>query len=74
MYVQIRRPERAVYLGGGAFLSPMVTVWLEAGEPQPVHYPLLVAVLVVVVSSNVAAIRRFMTLYAIVKVRGDSGT
>jgi hypothetical protein len=73
MYVQIRRPERAVYLGGGAFLS-QVTVWLEAGEPQPVHYPLLVAALVVAVLSNVAAIRRFMALYAIVKVRGDSGT
>ncbi len=69
----MRRPERAVYLGGGAFLSPMITIWLEAGEPQPVHYPLLVAALMVAVFSNVAAIRRFMALYAIVKIRGDSG-
>jgi phosphatidylglycerophosphate synthase len=70
----MRRPERAVYLGGGAFLSPLVTVWLEAGEPQPVHYPLLVAAFVVAVFSNAAAIRRFMVLYAIVKRRGDSGS
>ena len=70
----MRRPERALYLGAGAFLSPMVTVWLEAGEPQPVHYPLLVAAFVVAVFSNAAAIRRFMVLYAIVKRRGNSGT
>jgi hypothetical protein len=52
----------------------MVTLWLEAGEPQPVHNPLLLAALVVAVFSNVAAVRRFMTLYAIVKTRGESGT
>jgi CDP-diacylglycerol--glycerol-3-phosphate 3-phosphatidyltransferase len=70
----MRRPERAVYLGGGAFLSPLVTVWLEPGAPHPVHYPLLVAGFVVAVFSNAAAIRRFMVVYAILKRRGDAGS
>jgi phosphatidylglycerophosphate synthase len=70
----MRRPERAVYLGCGAFLSPMVTVWFEAAEPQPAHYPLLLAAFVVAIFSNAAAIRRFMVLYALAKRRGDSDT
>ena len=69
----MRRPERVLYLGGGAFLSPLVTVWLEAGDPNPVHYPLLVAALAVAVFSNLAAIRRFKSLYATVKSHDDSG-
>ena len=69
----MRRPERALYSSGGAFLSPMVTLWLEAREPQPAHYPLLLAALVVAVFSNAAAVWRFMALYAIVKTR-ESGT
>ena len=59
----MRRPERALYSSGGAFLSPMATLWLEAREPQPAHYPLLLAALVVAVVSNAAAVRRFMALY-----------
>lgn len=70
----MRRPERAVYLGCGAFLSPMVTVWFERAEPHPAHYPLLVAAFLVAVFSNAAAIRRFMALYTLAKGRGASDT
>lgn len=59
----MRRPERTLYSSGGASLSPMVTLWLEAREPQPAHYQLLLAALVVAVFSNAAAVRRFMALY-----------
>jgi hypothetical protein len=69
----MRRPERAAYLGSGAFLSPLVTVWLETGEPRPLHYPLVLAALVVAVFSNADAIRRFRDLYATVKTRADTG-
>jgi phosphatidylglycerophosphate synthase len=59
----MRRPERAAYLGAGAFLSPLVTVWLENGDVQPLHYPLLLAVLVVATFANATAIHRFIVLY-----------
>lgn len=60
----MRRPERAVYLGGAAFLSPVVTGWLEGGSSKPLHVPLLVALALVAILSNAAAIRRFTLLYA----------
>ena len=60
----MRRPERAVYLGSGAFLSPLVTVVVEADAPVPLHYPVLIATLLVAVFANAAAIRRFAALYA----------
>lgn len=63
----MRRPERAAYLGGGAFLSPIITVWFEAGDPMPLHYPLLFAVLLVAIFSNATAIRRFIVLYGALK-------
>jgi phosphatidylglycerophosphate synthase len=65
----MRRPERATYLGSGAFLSPLVTAWFEAGDPMPLHYPLLFATLLVAVFANATAIRRFIVLYAMAKVR-----
>ena len=76
MHVEIprgwmRRPERVAYLGSGAFLSPLVTVWFEAGNPMPWHYPLLFATMLVAVFANAAAIRRFIALYASVKARGS---
>lgn len=65
----MRRPERAVYLGGGAFLSPILTNWLEAGDPMPLHYPLLFAVLLVAIFANATCIRRFTVLYAGLKAK-----
>ena len=73
----MRRPERAAYLGGGAFLSPIITSWFEAGDPAPLHYPLLVAVMLVAVFANATAIRRFIVLYQSLKsaqkVNGSTG-
>lgn len=65
----MRRPERAAYLGGGAFLSPLITVWLEAGEPMPLHYPLLLAILLVAIFANATAIQRFVVLYRALRTR-----
>jgi CDP-diacylglycerol---glycerol-3-phosphate 3-phosphatidyltransferase len=65
----MRRAERATYLGSGAFLSPIVTVWFEAGDPMPLHYPLLFAAMLVAVFANATAIRRFIVLYAVAKAR-----
>lgn len=59
----MRRPERAAYLGGGAFLSPVITVWFEAGDPLPLHYPMLFAVLLVAIFANATAVHRFIVLY-----------
>ncbi|MBI3543544.1 MAG: CDP-alcohol phosphatidyltransferase family protein [Deltaproteobacteria bacterium] len=69
----MRRPERAAYLGGGAFLSPIVTVWLEAGDPLPLHYPLLFAVLLVAIFANATAIRRFVVLYHTLRGKAAGG-
>lgn len=65
----MRRPERAVYLGGGAFLSPLVTNWLEAGQATPLHYPVLLAVLLVAIFANATAIQRFVVLYRTLSAR-----
>jgi hypothetical protein len=65
-------PERAAYLGSGAFLG-----WSPCGSKRarsrPLHYPLVLAALVVAVFSNANAIRRFRGLYATVKTRADTG-
>ncbi len=62
----MRRPERAVYLGAGAFLSPLFSPWLEVVEPsfaQALHYPLLFSILLVAVFANYTAIHRFCFMY-----------
>jgi phosphatidylglycerophosphate synthase len=65
----MRRPERAAYLGGGAFLSPIVTEWFEPGVLTPLHYPFLVATLIIAVVANATAVHRFVILYASAKAR-----
>lgn len=63
----MRRPERAAYLGSGAFLSPLITSWLEAGVEVPLHYPLLLAIVLVAVFANATAIQRYVVLYRALK-------
>lgn len=63
----MRRPERAAYLGGGAFLSPLVTKWLEHGSPIPYHYLMLFAVALVGVFANITAAVRFQSMYRTLK-------
>ena len=65
----MRRPERAAYLGTSAFLSPLVTGWVEPGAAEPLHYPVLLALVLVALCANVTAVRRFAVLYAAVKLR-----
>lgn len=63
----MRRPERAVYLSSGAFLSSALTPWLEPGQPYPVHYLLMFCVSLVAIFANATAVRRFVWLYRVLK-------
>ncbi len=65
----MRRPERAAYLGGGAFLSPLLTNLIEKHHPIPMHYLLLFAVALVAVFANLTAIVRFVALYRALRRR-----
>ena len=61
----MRRPERAVYLGGGALLSPWVGSWFEVrGIADPaMNYLLLLAIMIVAAFSNATAIHRYVSMY-----------
>lgn len=65
----MRRPERAVYLGGGAFLSPAITRWFELGQVPSLHYPLLFSVMLVGIFGNATAIHRFFVMIEILRER-----
>ncbi len=60
----MRRPERATYLGAGAFLSPLFAFWFEPGLTEPVlHHSLLFAMFLVGIFSNATAAYRFVIMY-----------
>lgn len=63
----MRRPERAAYLGAGAFLSPLITSWFELGVERPLHYPLLFSIVLVAVFANLTSVQRFRVLYSKLK-------
>lgn len=59
----MRRPERAVYLGAGAALVPIVAAVLPAGSPAWASTtPMLVALVMVATFANVGAILRLRVL------------
>jgi len=62
----MRRPERAFYLTLGAVLAPISIPWLETSNQFPVHigYPMVGAIAIVALFSNVSATER---LWAIAK-------
>lgn len=62
----MRRPERAAYLIAGALLSPVVIPWLEPIRKYPVElgYPMVAAVALVAVLSNISSVER---LWAVAK-------
>jgi CDP-diacylglycerol--glycerol-3-phosphate 3-phosphatidyltransferase len=57
----MRRPERTVYLGASAFLTPLAPTWGSG----PRHYLFVLALVLVGVFANADAIRRFWGLYTI---------
>jgi phosphatidylglycerophosphate synthase len=67
----MRRPERAVYLGGGAALSAITMPWLEAPRDgaSAVGYPMVVALAVVAVAANVSAVERFWSISGALRAR-----
>ncbi len=67
----MRRPERAVYLGGGALLSAITIPWLEAPRDgvAAVGYPMVVALAVVAVAANISAVERFWSIARALRAR-----
>lgn len=60
----MRRPERAMYLIIGAALSPVTIPWWEATRDFPVAigHPMVAALTLVAVLSNVSAVERLMAI------------
>jgi len=67
----MRRHERAFYLILGAALSPIPVPSFEAyfALPMPIGMPMVIAVTVVAILSNIAAIERLYTIAHAVRVR-----
>ena len=67
----MRRPERAVYLILGAVLSPITIPWLEVDRPFGIAlgHPMVFALGLVAILSNVSAIERLWAIAQAVKVR-----
>lgn len=67
----MRRPERALYLTLGAALSPLTIQLYELDRAYPVAmgYPMVLALLVVAVLSNISACDRLMALAKEIRIR-----
>ncbi len=67
----MRRPERAVYLILGAAFSPITIPWLEKIRefPVPIGHPMVIALGLVAVLSNISAVERMWMLAKAVRVK-----
>jgi len=67
----MRRPERAFYLILGAALSPIPMPWLEDLNPfaTPIAFPMITAVCLVGLLTNISAIERFYTIALAIRER-----
>jgi CDP-diacylglycerol---glycerol-3-phosphate 3-phosphatidyltransferase len=67
----MRRPERALYLTLGAALSPITISWFETPHefPVPVGHPMVFALGLVAVLSNLSAIERLWAVSRAVRAR-----
>lgn len=67
----MRRPERAFYLTLGALLSPITIPWIEHSDMAPVHlgYPMIGALVIVAVLSNVSAAERLVAISQAVRAK-----
>jgi CDP-diacylglycerol--glycerol-3-phosphate 3-phosphatidyltransferase len=66
----MRRHERAVYLGMGISLAPVVSHFVEPQNPHPVHHLTVIACALVGLLANISAIQ--MTSYVKRKLRHQS--
>lgn len=67
----MRRPERALYLLAGAAFSPVTIPWLEVVRefPVPIGHPMVVALGLIAVLSNVSAVERLLAISRAIRVR-----
>jgi CDP-diacylglycerol--glycerol-3-phosphate 3-phosphatidyltransferase len=67
----MRRPERALYLILGAAFSPVTIPWLERVRefPIPIAHPMVMALGLIGVLSNVSAVERFWAIAKQIRVR-----
>ena len=67
----MRRPERAFYLILGAALSPIPMPWLNELIPLPIEagFPMVIAMFLVGLLTNISAIERFYTVALAIRVR-----
>lgn len=63
----MQRAERALYIGLGAALDPILTALLEPGIINPKHYLVLFVFIIVGIGTNLTAIRRFTFIYSTLK-------
>lgn len=71
----MRRPERAFYLTLGAALSPVTIPWFEAVREYPIAiaHPMVFAIALVAVMSNLSASERLYAIAKAVRIREQEG-
>jgi CDP-diacylglycerol--glycerol-3-phosphate 3-phosphatidyltransferase len=65
----MRRPERSAYLIAGLVFTPLSRLYLEASFTRQVGLPVVFALGVIAIVSNVSSIRRFAAIARLVKSR-----
>ena len=58
----MQRPERILYMGVAAAMSPVLEAVLVPGDPHPIHRLAVVGMVLLAVSTNLTALRRFLHL------------
>ena len=58
----MQRAERILYLGAAAAFSPILEAILVPGDPHPIHRLAVVGIILLAVSTQLTALRRFMFL------------
>ena len=64
-----QRVERVVYLGVGVALSPVLEALLFPGDPHPMHWLAVVALVALAITSNLTAAMRLFSLIRALKER-----
>lgn len=58
----MQRPERILYMGFAAAMSPILEAILVPGEPHPIHHLAVVGLVLLAASTHLTALRRFLHL------------
>jgi len=70
----MRRPERSAYLVAGLVFAPLSRTHLEAAFTRQIGLPMVFALGVIAIVSNVSSIRRFYAIAQAVKARPSAKT